>query len=68
VLNAADRLTTGVIDLLFRSDEGWQVVDYKTDAALDERSYEGQLESYRAALRKIGCNVVDAVLVNVRSQ
>jgi ATP-dependent helicase/nuclease subunit A len=68
VLEPANRLTNGVVDLLFESDEGWQVVDYKTDAALDERSYEGQLESYRAALRTIGCNVVNAELVNVRSQ
>ena len=56
-----------MIDLLFQSDEGWQVVDYKTDVTLDDESYEAQLEAYRAALRKVGCDVVDATVVSVRS-
>jgi ATP-dependent helicase/nuclease subunit A len=68
VMEPANRLTNGVIDLLFRSEDGWQVVDYKTDVALDGQSYEAQLEAYRAALRKIGCTVVDAAVVSVRSQ
>jgi ATP-dependent helicase/nuclease subunit A len=60
------RLTNGVIDLLFQSGAGWQVVDYKTDMALDAKTYDAQLDGYRAALRKLGCNVVDASLVSVR--
>ena len=68
VLEPANRLTNGVIDLLFQSDQGWQVVDYKTDVTLDDQSYEGQLEAYRAALRKVGCNDVDASVVSVRSK
>ena len=68
VLEPANRLTNGVVDLLFQSDAGWQIVDYKTDVTLDDRSYEGQLEAYRAALRKVGCHVVDAAVVSVRSQ
>ena len=68
VLEPANRLTNGVIDLLFQSDEGWQVVDYKTDVALDGQAYEAQLEAYRAALRKVGCDVVDASVVSVRSK
>jgi ATP-dependent helicase/nuclease subunit A len=68
VSEPSNRLTTGVIDLLFQADEGWQVVDYKTDVTLDDKSYEGQLAAYRTALRKVGCNVVDAAVVSVRSK
>jgi ATP-dependent helicase/nuclease subunit A len=58
VTKAADgtpSLLAGVIDLAYRSADGWYVVDYKTDqlsgrgaAELLER-YAGQLESYRRA-------------------
>jgi ATP-dependent helicase/nuclease subunit A len=67
VLGPANRLTNGVVDLLFRSAEGWQVVDYKTDLALEDGSYRSQLEAYRAALRQAGCHVVDATVVSVRT-
>jgi len=43
-------------------------VDYKTDVTLGDKSYEAQLEAYRAAMRKVGCNVVDASIIGVRSQ
>ncbi len=61
------RLTNGVIDLLFDSDAGWQVVDYKTDRNLEEGRYTAQLEAYRAALRKVGCSVAGASVVLVRT-
>jgi ATP-dependent helicase/nuclease subunit A len=61
------RLLAGVIDLLFQSEQGWRVVDYKTDVTLDDTSYEAQLEAYRAALRTVGCNVVDASIIGVRT-
>jgi ATP-dependent helicase/nuclease subunit A len=63
-----NRLLSGVIDLLFQSDQGWHVVDYKTDLALDDHTYEAQLEAYRAAMRRVGCNVVDAAIINMRFQ
>ena len=62
------QLTNGVMDMLFASDAGWQVVDYKTDLTLKDSEYEGQLEAYRAALLKVGCRVVDAAIVPVRLQ
>jgi len=62
-----NRLTNGVIDLLFDSDAGWQVVDYKTDRTLEEGRYAAQLEAYRAALRKVGCSVAGASVVNVKT-
>ena len=62
------RLTNGVIDLLFESDAGWQVVDYKTDRSIEEGRYAAQLEAYKAALRKVGCAVAGASVVNVRTE
>jgi ATP-dependent helicase/nuclease subunit A len=64
----ARRLTNGVIDLLFESEAGWQVVDYKTDQALKDVRYAAQLEAYRSALRKMGCQVAGAMVVNVRTE
>ena len=64
----AERLTNGVIDLLFESARAWQVVDYKTDMALDAAGYERQLETYREALRRVGCETADAALVHVRNE
>ena len=60
------RLTNGVIDLLFESDAGWQVVDYKTDRSLEDDRYAGQLEGYRTALQETGCAVAGANLLHVR--
>ncbi len=64
----AGRLTSGVIDLMFRFGEGWQIVDYKTDVALTPEMYQGQLDAYRAALRQMGCGVVDASVIDVRAE
>ena len=64
----ARRLTNGVMDLLFESDAGWQVVDYKTDSPIEEGRYAAQLEAYKAALRKVGCVVAGASVVNVRTE
>ncbi|HXG88032.1 MAG TPA: 3'-5' exonuclease, partial [Vicinamibacterales bacterium] len=66
VINEESVLTSGVIDLLFQSPEGWQVRDYKTDVTIAEDMYERQLDTYRNALRKLGCEV-EASLVHVRS-
>lgn len=62
------RLTSGVIDLVFDTDAGWQVVDYKTDRSLEEGRYVTQLEAYRTALRSVGCPVAGASVVNVRTE
>ena len=62
------RLTNGVMDLLFDSDAGWQVVDYKTDRSIEAGRYAAQLEAYEAALRKVGCSVAGASVVDVRTE
>jgi ATP-dependent helicase/nuclease subunit A len=64
----ARRLTNGVIDLLFESDAGWQVVDYKTDRSIEEGRYAAQLDAYKTALRKVGCSVAGASVVHVRTE
>jgi ATP-dependent exoDNAse (exonuclease V) beta subunit len=68
VVSESGRLTNGVIDLLFRSPDGWQIIDYKTDLALASQKYEAQLDAYRDALRRVGCDVIDAAVVSVRSR
>ena len=59
-------LTSGVIDLLFESESGWQVRDYKTDLNLDASGYERQLRIYRDALRRVGIDTAETALVDVR--
>jgi ATP-dependent exoDNAse (exonuclease V) beta subunit len=44
----------GVIDLVYRADDGWRIVDYKTDQILVEvgelvARYGTQIERYREA-------------------
>ena len=66
IAQAANGLTIGVIDLLFKSADGWRVRDYKTDVSLDASAFTTTVEAYRGALEKLQCNVVNAVLVSVR--
>jgi ATP-dependent helicase/nuclease subunit A len=61
------QLTNGVIDLIFERPDGWRVIDYKTDRAIDEAKYARQLEAYRAALEAVGCAVTDPSVVPVRA-
>jgi ATP-dependent helicase/nuclease subunit A len=60
-------LTNGVIDLVFRSPDSWQIRDYKTTLALDAAAHIQQLETYRAAMKKVGQDPVAAELVHVRA-
>jgi ATP-dependent helicase/nuclease subunit A len=62
------RLTTGVIDLMFESPVGWQIVDYKTDRTPEHGKYAQQLEAYKAALGAVGRPVADATVVSVRTE
>ena len=67
VVDSERKLTSGVIDLLFRSEPGWQIVDYKTDVELDSAAYDRQLKSYKAALDKMQCAVAGVEVVGVRA-
>jgi ATP-dependent exoDNAse (exonuclease V) beta subunit len=62
---AGRALTTGVIDLMHVSRNGWQVTDYKTDAdggVAMAAAYERQLATYRKALEACG-EAVDGLTV-----
>jgi ATP-dependent helicase/nuclease subunit A len=67
VAHAGNELMTGVIDLLFKSADAWHIRDYKTDVSLHASAYERQLNVYRRALERVGCNVADVALVHVRN-
>ena len=49
-------LVSGVIDLMFRGQSAWQIVDYKTDVnpANLAASYAEQLKMYERALARVG--------------
>ena len=63
-------LVRGFIDLAYRDDAGWHIVDYKTDpadteeqAAAVRRTYQPQQDIYARYWRRLtGAPVVDAVL------
>jgi ATP-dependent helicase/nuclease subunit A len=61
---------TGVIDLVYRTDAGWQIVDYKTDvgAKSDDLAskYAGQMRSYEGAWSGVTGTKTDARLVPTR--
>ncbi len=62
-------LRTGVIDLMFRQADRWQIVDYKTDVDTTERAaaYAEQLRMYERALAKVGAGEVGSMIQPVRS-
>jgi ATP-dependent helicase/nuclease subunit A len=46
-------LMEGKIDLLFRENGRWVLVDYKTDARVEVAKYTQQLRAYETALRQV---------------
>ena len=48
----------GIIDLLYKKDNKWFIVDYKTnlDPSELDKKYENQLEAYKKALEYQGIN------------
>ena len=57
----------GVIDLAFETDEGWVVVEFKTDASIDESlsKYEAQVLAYVAALARATGQAVSGFILRV---
>jgi len=53
-------ITSGVIDLVFKEEKGWVIVDYKTGGKAPER-YAPQLEAYREAWQAMGCGEVKEI-------
>jgi ATP-dependent helicase/nuclease subunit A len=58
----------GVIDLLYRRTNGWQVIDYKTDtdSARGDQVYQMQMATYQAALEACGLSDVSATIIPAR--
>jgi ATP-dependent helicase/nuclease subunit A len=57
-VGAGDTLLQGAIDLVFEEEEGWVVVDYKSDIVSDNRDslvafYRPQVEHYRKYWEKL---------------
>jgi len=59
-------LRSGVVDLVFKADAAWAIRDYKTDFALKPDAYRQQLDAYTSALRRLGIDVGEASIVQVR--
>ena len=79
VLNTDVALVQGIIDLVYEEDQGWVIVDYKTDrygeneapgkdgrAALAREKHAFQLDSYAAAFEAAGRKVTHKYLYLVR--
>lgn len=57
----------GVIDLAFETDDGWVVVEFKTDASIDESlsKYEAQVLAYVAAIARATGQPVSGFILRV---
>ena len=55
-----DGVLEGYIDLLYRSDAGLVVVDYKTDSWRDEADLQAKVDRYRVQLEAYGRAVAEA--------
>jgi ATP-dependent exoDNAse (exonuclease V) beta subunit len=63
-------IVTGAIDLVHRTDEGWRVVDYKTDAdvagAATSPAYAAQVQAYADAWGAVTGEKVETRVVSAR--
>jgi ATP-dependent exoDNAse (exonuclease V) beta subunit len=67
-IGGADDLVEGVVDLAFREDGAWVVVDYKTDidiARAGMARYEAQIAAYARAIARATGEPAQAVLLRV---
>lgn len=62
-------LTSGVVDLVHRVDDHWQIIDYKTDRAVlaSTAKYQAQLKAYGEMWKKMTGDDVRAELVSTRA-
>ncbi len=71
-----ETVTSGVIDLVFEEDDGWVIVDYKTDAVTDHKRlveltefYSSQVRLYRQYWEALtGARVVEAGLYFISAE
>lgn len=57
----------GVIDLLYRSGDAWQIIDYKTNAESAQlaEKYASQLDAYRTAVKEMIGADADAAIYHI---
>ena len=61
-------LWNGIIDLLYLDDEGYHIIDWKTNKSGEglKEHYEPQLQSYQKAIKELmGVDVVDALIYHI---
>jgi ATP-dependent exoDNAse (exonuclease V) beta subunit len=59
-------LAEGIIDLAYLADEGWIIIDFKTDATVDPRGvYASQLHRYVEAVKRATGLAASGVLLQV---
>ena len=65
-------VTNGTIDLVFGGGAEWQIVDYKTDLAVDAKDlnarYAAQISAYERAWEKIAGGTVKSKIVSTRTR
>jgi ATP-dependent exoDNAse (exonuclease V) beta subunit len=61
------RMLEGIIDLAFKENERWIIVDFKTDADLEIKRahYEGQLRWYAFAVERSTGAPVEAIILAI---
>lgn len=61
------RIVEGVIDFAWEGDDGWLVVEFKTDEVLDESlgAYEAQTQAYVRAIARATGRAVSGVILRV---
>ena len=64
---AGNGLWNGVMDVVYRKDGRWHIVDYKTNADPDDLDalYQEQLEAYREAFRAMTGEDADALIYHI---
>jgi ATP-dependent exoDNAse (exonuclease V) beta subunit len=65
-------LLNGVIDLICQAGPEWAIVDYKTDAGVDDAElmarYQAQIDAYAAAWTRVTAAPARSTIVHVRQE
>lgn len=58
----------GVMDVVYKKDDKWHIIDYKTNADADDLDvyYQEQLEMYKKAFKDITGNDADAIIYHIQ--
>ena len=67
VTDSHGTVVDGVVDLAFREDDGWVVVDFKTDREISDRlaDYQEQVRLYACAIARATGLPTSGILVRV---